>query len=54
MISPGNVFEVKPTLSTVSIIPGIDLLEPERTDTKSGLSAEPNRLLIKASIFLIA
>ena len=41
-INPGNVFFVNPTLRTVSIMPGIDCLAPERIDTSNGLSGSPN------------
>ena len=33
---------VKPKLSTVSIIPGIDMAAPERTDSKSGFKESPS------------
>ncbi len=41
-ISPGIVAEQRPTFRTVSIIPGIDLRAPERTETSSGFLASPN------------
>ncbi len=41
-IKPGIVFEHRPTLRTVSIIPGIDLRAPDLTEMSSGLPASPN------------
>ena len=40
--SPSTVSSLRPRLSTVSIMPGIEAREPERTDTSSGLSTSPN------------
>ena len=40
-IMPLAVSSLRPTLSTVSIIPGIENLAPERTETSSGLRASP-------------
>ncbi len=39
--SPATVASFKPTLSTVSSIPGIDTGAPERTDTSSGRRSPP-------------
>jgi hypothetical protein len=36
---PSRVFVVRPTLSTVSIIPGMELRAPDRTETSSGRDA---------------
>ena len=36
------VLDVSPTFNTVSIIPGIDCLAPERIDTSSGSVTSPN------------
>ncbi len=36
-------------LSTVSIIPGMENLAPERHDTSSGSAASPNVLPVRAS-----
>ena len=35
------VVEQRPTLSTVSIMPGIDMRAPVRQETSSGFSASP-------------
>ncbi len=40
--SPITVWSVRPRLSTVSIMPGIETRAPERTDTSSGFFASPN------------
>ena len=40
---PATVPSLRPRLSTVSIIPGMDSRAPERTDTSSGLSPSPKR-----------
>ncbi len=42
----GIVFVVNPTFNTVSIIPGMELRAPERTDTRSGSSGSPKLLPI--------
>ena len=36
------VFDVRPTFNTVSIIPGIDCLAPDRIETNRGSFASPN------------
>ena len=41
-IKPGIVLLVNPTFKTVSIIPGIDCLAPERTERRRGLLLSPN------------
>ena len=43
---------LRPRLRIVSIIPGIDALAPERTDTSNGFSRSPNFLPLISSIFL--
>jgi hypothetical protein len=40
---PSTDSSLRPTLRTVSIIPGIENFAPERTDTSSGSSASPSR-----------
>ena len=40
--SATTLASLSPRLSTVSIIPGIENLAPERTDTNSGLVASPS------------
>ena len=39
---PVMVLSLRPILSTVSIMPGMENLAPERHDTSSGFSASPN------------
>ena len=53
-IRPGIVFDVNPTFRTVSIMPGIELLAPDRTDTRSGFSGFPNFLPMIFSTFASA
>jgi hypothetical protein len=45
---------VMPTLSTVSIMPGMEAAAPERTLTSSGSDRSPNRLCISRSTAAIA
>jgi hypothetical protein len=40
--SASTVLSLRPRLSTVSIMPGIEARAPERTETSSGLAASPN------------
>ncbi len=39
---PWIVWSFRPRFRTVSIMPGMENLEPERTDTSSGLFTSPN------------
>ena len=39
--SPSTVSSLRPRLSTVSIMPGIEARAPERTETSSGRSGSP-------------
>ena len=48
-MSPSRVSRFSPKLSTVSIIPGMLNLAPERTDTSSGFAGSPNRLPVCSS-----
>ena len=41
LASASTVSSLRPRLSTVSIMPGIEARAPERTETRSGLSASP-------------
>ena len=49
--SPFTVESFNPRLSIVSIMPGIDIAAPERTDTRSGLSGSFHPLPVFFSIF---
>ena len=44
----------KPRFKIVSIIPGIEALAPERTETRSGFSLSPNFFPVTSSIFVMA
>jgi len=46
---PCTLTSLSPTLSTVSIMPGIENFAPERTETSSGSSGSPSRLPIAFS-----
>jgi hypothetical protein len=48
-ISPDIVLSVNPMFKTVSIIPGIDMAAPERTETRRGLFKSPNFLFDRSS-----
>ena len=50
----GIVFDVNPTFKTVSIIPGIDVLAPDRTETNRGFSSFPNFAPIAFSVCFMA
>jgi hypothetical protein len=41
--SPRTEWSLRPRLRTVSIIPGIEYLAPDRTETSRGLSRSPRR-----------
>ena len=45
---------LRPRLSTVSIIPGIETRAPERTETRSGLAASPKPFPASLSTFASA
>ena len=47
---PGMVLEVRPTLRMVSIMPGMDLRAPERTETSNGWAESPKRLPVSFSM----
>ena len=49
LIRPGIVSAHKPMLRTVSIMPGIELLAPERHEMRRGASLSPNFIFITAS-----
>ena len=49
LASPSTDWSLSPRLRTVSIIPGIENLAPERTDTSSGSPGSPMRLPIAFS-----
>ena len=51
---PARVSSLRPRLRTVSIMPGIENLAPERTETSSGLSGSPKPLPERASTSCIA
>ena len=53
-IRPCSVSSLRPRLRTVSIIPGIENLAPERTETSSGFVASPNPLPDRRSTSRIA
>ena len=53
-IRPCSVCSLRPRLRTVSIIPGIENLAPERTDTSSGFFASPKPLPDRRSTSRIA
>ena len=46
---PSTVCAFSPMLRTVSIIPGIENLAPERQETRSGLAGSPSRLPVRDS-----
>ena len=48
---PGMVAVERPTLRTVSIMPGMDLRAPERQETSSGLSGFPYFMPMIVSVF---
>ena len=52
--SPWSVSSFRPRFRTVSIIPGIENLAPERTLTRSGSAAFPKPLPVCASTSLTA
>jgi len=54
LTKPGIVAEQRPMLRTVSIIPGIELLAPERQEMRSGFSLSPNFMFITSSVLAIA
>ena len=43
---PWRLSSLRPRLRTVSIIPGIDIAAPERTETRSGSSGSPRRFFV--------
>ncbi len=47
--SPSAATSFNPRLRIESIIPGIEIAAPERTETRSGLAASPNRLPVRSS-----
>jgi len=47
--SPLRVSSFNPRLRTVSIIPGIDIAAPERTETSNGSAASPRRFPVARS-----
>ena len=49
-----TVVSLRPRLSTVSIMPGIEALAPERTETRSGFLASPNLRLVSLATELSA
>ena len=49
-IIPGRVAEQRPMLRMVSIIPGMELLAPERQLTRSGSDGSPNFLPMIVSV----
>ena len=49
---PFKTLSFKPKFNIVSIIPGIDALAPERTDTNKGFSTSPNVFPVISSNFL--
>ena len=51
---PLSVSGFRPTLSTVSIMPGIEARAPERTETSSGFDGSPNFLPVACSVSAIA
>src|SRR5664280_2939362 len=51
---PGIVAEQSPILSTVSIIPCIDLQAPERHETSNALEGSPYFMFMVSSVFFIA
>ncbi len=51
---PWSVSSLSPRFRTVSIIPGIENLAPERTLTRSGLAASPKPLPERSSTWRIA
>ena len=51
---PSRVSSLRPRLRTVSIIPGIENLAPERTETRSGFFGSPNPLPDRRSTSRIA
>ena len=53
-IIPGMVSEQRPMLSMVSIMPGMELLAPERQLTRRGSLGSPNFLPIIFSMAAIA
>ena len=52
-VSYTHLSSLRPRFRIVSIIPGIDALAPERTDTSSGFSRSPNFLPVISSIFVM-
>ena len=48
--SPATLASVRPTLRTVSIMPGIENLPPDRTETSNGSAGSPSRRPIASSI----
>ncbi len=49
LVKPATTSSLRPMLRTVSIIPGMENLAPERHDTSSGSAASPNVLPVRAS-----
>jgi hypothetical protein len=47
--NPSTVLVVRPTFNTVSIMPGMEALAPDRTETSSGRSGSPNPIPIDRS-----
>src|ERR1700690_4167224 len=48
-VSPATASSLRPRLRIVSIIPGIEMAAPERTDTSSGSSVSPKRFPLFSS-----
>ena len=51
---PSTTRSFRPRLRMVSIMPGIDMGDPERTETSRGLVASPNFFPVRASSEAIA
>ena len=52
LIIAATTSSFKPRFKMVSIIPGMEALAPERTDTNNGFSRSPNFFPLISSIFL--
>lgn len=50
-VNPSTEMSFKPKFKMVSIIPGIDTLAPDLTDTKRGFSDEPNSIYVSYSTY---
>ena len=48
-----TTFSLRPRLRMVSIMPGMEALAPERTETSRGFSRSPNFLPVIPSILVI-